>query len=250
MPATEFLRPSWPAPARVHGLVTTRDLPGHSQTPFDRFNLGNRCGDDLEAVAQNQWLLQRWADLPNAPHWLTQVHGTDVHRVRTAIPASEPVLADAAVSDVPGAVLVVLTADCLPVFFAARDGSEVAVAHAGWRGLATGVLEATVAAMLTKPAELIAWLGPAAGPTRYEIGEEVRAAFVDSDPDASRAFSATRPGHHLIDLYALARRRLAQAGITAVDGGALCTISDASRFYSYRRDGRTGRMASLIWIAD
>ena len=248
MPGVDFIRPHWPASARVRGLVTTRDLPGLSQTPFDRFNLGGRCGDDPEAVAQNQVLLRRWADLPNEPHWLTQVHGTEVHRVLTPVSTPEPVIADAAVSDVPGAVLTVLTADCLPVLFAAHDGSEVGIAHAGWRGLAAGVLEATVSAMRSSPDQISAWFGPAAGPSRYEIGDEVRAAFVDSDPAAASCFTATCPSHQLIDLYALARRRLASVGVTAVSGGELCTISDASRFYSYRRDGRTGRMASLIWI--
>lgn len=164
--------------------------------------------------------------------------------------AAEPE-ADAAVTSAPGTVLAILTADCLPVVFAARDGREVGAAHAGWRGLAAGVLERTVSAMRTPPHALQAWLGPAAGPQAYEVGDEVRAAFVDRDAHAAAAFTATRPGHWRVDLYALARQRLAAAGLAAADihGGGLCTISDRQRFYSHRRDARTGRMATVVWRA-
>ena len=168
---------------------------------------------------------------------------------------SEAPVADASVTSTPGVVLAILTADCLPVVFAADDGREVAAAHAGWRGLAAGVLEATVASMRTPADRIVAWLGPAAGPQAYEIGEEVyrafvERAFVDRDPQAEAAFAATRPGHWRVDLYALARLRLAQAGVSRVHGGGLCTISDPARFYSHRRStsdgsGRTGRMATL-----
>ena len=156
--------------------------------------------------------------------------------------------ADACVTATPGTVLAILTADCLPVLFCSRDGSEIAAAHAGWRGLAGGVLEATVQAMHAAPGELLAWLGPAAGPEKYEIGAEVREAFLAHDPNADSAFVATRENHWRVDLYRLARQRLAAVGVTRVHGGGLCTISDPSRFYSHRRDARTGRMASLIWI--
>ncbi len=156
--------------------------------------------------------------------------------------------ADAAVTSTPGVVLAILTADCLPVVFAARDGREVGAAHAGWRGLAAGVLEATVAAMRTPPAGLVAWLGPAAGPEAYEIGAEVFDAFVSRDPRAQAAFVATRPDHWRVDLYALARLRLADAGVIAVRGGDWCTISDPRRFFSHRRDGRSGRIATLAWM--
>lgn len=148
----------------------------------------------------------------------------------------------------PGTVLAILTADCLPVIFAADDGSEVGAAHAGWRGLAAGVLENTVAAMRAAPERLLAWLGPAAGPQAYEVGEEVRDAFLVHDARAAEVFAATRPGHWLVDLYALARRRLAAAGVNRVHGGGLCTMSDPQRFYSHRRDRRTGRMATLVWF--
>jgi YfiH family protein len=159
--------------------------------------------------------------------------------------------ADAAVTSVPGVVLAILTADCLPVVFAARDGSEIAVAHAGWPGLSAGMLEATVAAMHTPGASLQAWIGPAAGPERYEIGEEVRERFIAHDPRAATAFVATRPGHWLVDLFAIARMRLADAGLdpACIHGGGVCTISDPQRFFSHRRDQRGGRIATLAWIA-
>ena len=157
--------------------------------------------------------------------------------------------ADAAVTSIPGVVLAILTADCLPVVLAAEDGSEIAAAHAGWRGLRAGVLDATLAAMRTPPGETIAWLGPCAGPDAYEVGRDVHEAFVAHDPRAASAFTATRPGHWRVDLYALARQRLADAGVTRVHGGGLCTITERDRFYSHRRDGRTGRMATLVWRA-
>ena len=246
-----LLRADWPAPPGVVAFTTLRHGAGVSAAPFDSFNLGGRCGDDPAAVAANRAGLLRGFGLPSPPHWLRQVHGTGVLRfdapgVEAAVDA-EPE-ADAAVTSMPGVVLAILTADCLPVVFAAADGSEVGAAHAGWRGLAAGVLEATVAAMRTPAARLQAWLGPAAGPQAYEIGAEVREAFMSDDAGSGAAFSATRPGHWRADLYALARRRLHAAGIPAasIHGGGLCTISDAERFYSHRRDQRTGRMATLV----
>ncbi len=251
------LAADWPAPPGVRALTTLRHGLGVSAPPFDHLNLGNRSaagGDDPLRVARNRALLAAQLDLPGAPHWLRQVHGTGVLRF-DAPPAiggeaAEPT-ADAAVTAVPGVVLAILTADCLPVVFADVDGREVAAAHAGWRGLADGVLERTLAAMRTAPSHLRAWLGPAAGPQAYEVGEDVFAAFVDLDPAARVAFVATRPGHWRVDLYALARRRLAAAGLAAdaVHGGGLCTISDPQRFFSHRRDRRSGRLATLAWIA-
>jgi len=238
----------WAAPAGVRGVATTRRGPGVSRPPFDTFNLGLRSGDDEAAVRANRAALAAALALPSAPKWLAQVHGTAVARFDgTASPDAEPV-ADAAVTSVPGVVLAILTADCLPVLFAARDGSGIGAAHAGWRGLAGGVLEATVAAMGTAPADLVAWLGPAAGPRSYEVGDEVREAFLAHDPRAAAAFAATRPGHWRVDLYALARQRLAALGIDDVGGGDRCTIAEPADFYSYRRDGRTGRQATLAWI--
>ena len=259
-----WLEAAWPAAPGVHALTTLRHGAGASMVPFDRFNLGNvhgGTGDDPVIVAANRSELVDRAGLPSAPHWLRQVHGTGVLRIDAALPygnattergrmASEPE-ADAAVTSVPGVVLAVLTADCLPVVLATRDGGEVAVAHAGWRGLAAGVLENTLDAMRSSPADVVAWLGPAAGPAAYEGGAEVREAFVAADPGADAAFSATRPGHWHMDLYALARRRLSAAGVADADihGGGECSISDR-RFFSHRRDARTGRMATLAWLSE
>jgi YfiH family protein len=268
---TARLFADWPAPAGVHAFTTLRRGAGHSHAPFDAFNLGNRHapdGDDPRVVERNRAeLLERFA-LPSVPRWLRQVHGTAVARFDPAVvgahpgatdvrgePGSHPGAllqgepeADAAVTSTPGVVLAILAADCLPVVFAAAAADEVGAAHAGWRGLAAGVLENTVAAMRTAPGRLLAWLGPAAGALTYEVGEEVRDAFLARDPRAAAAFVATRPGHWRVDLYALARKRLADAGVTRVHGGGLCTISDPRRFYSHRRDRRTGRMATLVWF--
>jgi len=247
-----LLRPQWPAPANVAACTTLRGPAGRAAPPFDRFDFGLRNGDDVAVVAGHRLLLERALALPSPPRWLRQVHGTHVLRFDgpDAAPADDAVEpeADAAVTSTPGVVLAILTADCLPVAFAARDGSEVAVAHAGWRGLAAGVLEHTVAAMRSAPADVVAWLGPAAGPRAYEVGEEVFDAFVARDPDAAAAFAATRPGHWRVDLYALARQRLAEAGVGDVSGGEACTISEPARFFSHRRDQRSGRMATLIWM--
>ncbi|HEX5693492.1 MAG TPA: peptidoglycan editing factor PgeF, partial [Arenimonas sp.] len=210
MAAPAWFDADWPAPPGLRTLTTLRSGEGVSPPPFDRFNLGLRCGDDPALAQRNRDLLAGWLDLPSPPHWLRQVHSTGVLRFDVPPPAGgdEPE-ADAAVTSVPGVVLAILTADCLPVVFAARDGREVAAAHAGWRGLAAGMLEATVAAMHTPAKDVIAWLGPAAGPRAYEIGTDVRDAFVAQDAGAAAAFTDTRPGHWRVDLYALARRRLA-----------------------------------------
>ncbi|MEP6633018.1 MAG: peptidoglycan editing factor PgeF [Luteimonas sp.] len=244
---SDWLEADWQAPPGVRAFTTLRSGPGESQPPFDRFNLGARCGDDALAVTHNRNAFIEQARLPSTPHWLRQVHGTSVVRVESdADPDAEPE-GDAAVTSVANVVLAVLTGDCLPVVFSADDGSEIAVAHAGWRGLAAGVLEGTIAAMRTAPDRAVAWLGPAAGPQAYEIGAEVFAAFTTSDPRAESAFMATRNGHWRVDLYALARMRLRAAGVQRIAGGGLCTISDPSRFYSHRRDGRSGRMATVVF---
>lgn len=239
----------WPAPRGVTGLTTLRGPWGDSRPPFDHFNLGlprDGQGDDPATVAANRLSLERGLDLPEPPRWLRQVHGSRV----VVEPGRDSPEADAAVTAIPGRVLAVLSADCLPVLLCAKDASEVAAAHAGWRGLAAGVLEATVAAMRTTPEHLCAWLGPAAGPGAYEIGEEVYSAFVGADATHAAAFQATRPGHWRVDLYALARWRLQAAGLpgSAISGGGLCTIRDSRNFHSHRRDGRSGRMASLVWV--
>ncbi|HSW12410.1 MAG TPA: peptidoglycan editing factor PgeF [Solimonas sp.] len=239
-----LIRPDWPAPPRVRAAQTTR-IGGFSQGVHAGFNLGTRCGDDPGAVAGNRRLLAETLQLPAEPGWLQQVHGAGVVR----LPVSGLPEADASIATGPGQVCVAQTADCLPVLFCDDQASVVAAAHAGWRGLAGGVLEATIAALPVPPARLLAWLGPAIGPSAFEVGPEVRQAFVDLDPGAVGCFQPAAPGKFLADLYALARRRLARAGVDRVYGGGLCTHGDAQRFYSFRRDARCGRMASLVWLA-
>jgi YfiH family protein len=240
--------PDWPLIRGVHAAVTTRALPGASLAPFDRCNLGSRCGDAPDAVKANRKSLVTHLGLPAPPHWLKQVHGTrvidDTSRMDDASCEAE---ADAAVTMQSNCVLAILTADCLPVMFAARNERSIGIAHAGWRGLASGVLEATVARMKIAPSELQAWIGPAIGRVSYEVGEEVRAAFVDANAAAAGEFSPTRVGHWLCDLSGLARRRLRAIGLEHVFGGDFDTFAD-QRFYSYRRSPQTGRFASLIWM--
>ncbi|MCJ0975390.1 peptidoglycan editing factor PgeF [Pseudomonas sp. PS1] len=237
----DWLVPAWPAPHRVRACVTTRDG-GVSQAPFEAFNLGDHVGDDPQAVAANRQRLQD--TLGRAPAWLKQVHSTVVVRAEAgACPE-----ADASWADELGVACAVLTADCLPVLFCDREGSQVAAAHAGWRGLAGGILEETVTAMAVEPGRLMAWLGPAIGPGAFEVGGEVRDAFVASHPAALQAFTPSHnDGRYMADLYCLARIRLAACGVAAVYGGGFCTYREP-RFYSYRRAPSTGRFASLIWL--
>ncbi|OIR00864.1 laccase domain protein YfiH [mine drainage metagenome] len=239
----DWIVPDWPAPARVRALVTTRSG-GVSAPPYDSFNLGAHVGDEPAAVIENRRRLR--SVLPAEPLWLTQVHGT---RVVSAEQAGAELTADACVARSPGRICAVQSADCLPLLLCAADGSAVAAAHAGWRGLAAGVLEQTVTAMAVAPKELIAWLGPAIGPAAFEVGAEVREIFCGHDPAAAAAFAANDRGRWQCDLAALARQRLARAGVARVFGGGLCTYADPLHFYSYRRDGVTGRMASLVWLA-
>jgi len=242
-----WIFPDWPAPPQVRAAITTRLGPGISAPPFDRFNLGLRSGDAADAVTANRSALLQSLRLPAEPRWLQQVHGCEVAELGPLPGKAEP-QADAAVSHIPGTVLSILTADCLPVLFCAEDGSEIGAAHAGWRGLAGGVLEATLGQMIMPSSRLLAWLGPCIGAVSYEVGAEVRAAFVAHDAAAAGCFVATRPGHWLCDLAGLARQRLAAAGVARIHGGGFDTFADA-RFYSYRRDGaRSGRFASLVWL--
>ncbi len=245
MATVSWLVPDWPAPANIHARITTRQTPGISQPPRDHCNLGDRCGDEAAAVACNRASLVDLLQLPATPTWMHQVHGTTVVDADACTPTDEPE-ADAAVTCQSGIVLSVLTADCLPVLFCSADGGKVAVAHAGWRGLAGGVLEATVAALDTEPLQVLAWLGPSIGAASYEVGEEVRQAFVDRDRGSVGAFMPTRPGHWLCDLAGLARMRLKAVGVSRTGGGGFDTRSDP-RFYSYRGDPQGGRFASLIW---
>ncbi len=246
MMTNTWITPDWPAPPRVCAAVTTRWMHGRSLPPFDSFNLGSRCGDDPAAVATNRAALVPLLDLPTAPCWLRQVHGIGVFDAEESTPGHPEPDADAAIARGRGVVLSVLTADCLPILFCSDNGAAIGVAHAGWRGLAGGVIEATLARLGVGSSRVLVWLGPAIAATSYEVGDEVRAAFVDDDPQAALAFTLTRPGHWRCDLYALARRKLALAGVERVHGGGCDTFSDA-RFYSYRRAGETGRFATLIW---
>ncbi|MFH1494226.1 MAG: peptidoglycan editing factor PgeF [Pseudomonadota bacterium] len=246
----DFLIPDWPAPDHVQARVTTR-RGGVSAAPYASLNLGDHVGDDPAAVAANRAELRAY--LPAEPLWLKQIHGCGIATADQVAGIPE---ADGSISRQAGRICAVLTADCLPVLFCDRAGMVVAAAHAGWRGLADGVLEAAVAAMVVEPGEILAWLGPAIGPQAFEVGEEVRQAFMAQDPAAASAFvpspqtphSPARPGKWLADIYSLARQRLARAGVKQVFGGDFCTYTDAERFYSYRRDGATGRMASLLWL--
>lgn len=238
--SSTLIIPDWPAPAGVRACVTTR-AGGASVGPYAGLNLGDHVGDDPHAVAENRRRLE--ASIGARPAWLSQVHGVKVVEADPSIVAE----ADGVWTSTQGIACTAMTADCLPALFCDRAGSKVAAAHAGWRGLANGVLEATVAALAIEPSEILAWLGPAIGPRNFEVGAEVRATFMARHPEAQRAFVAgDQPGKFIADIYALARIRLAAVGVTAVYGGGLCTIED-ERFFSYRRANPTGRFASLVW---
>lgn len=241
----DWILPDWPAPARVKALVTTRSG-GVSRPPFTSLNLADHVGDDLVCVMRNRAILR--AALPSEPVWLQQVHGITVCDADGKKAGYE---ADASVAHQTGSVCAILTADCLPVLFCDCEGTVVAGAHAGWRGLAGGVLENTIAAMQKPPEQIIAWLGPAIGAQKFEVGNEVREIFINLQPEAETAFVAAGSRNQwFADIYALARLRLRRAGICQIYGGGACTYSDPKRFYSYRREGVTGRMVSLIWLVD
>lgn len=243
-----WISPDWRVPARVRAVVTTR-RGGVSLAPYASMNLGLHVGDDECAVLANRARLLN--DLPRQPVWLDQVHGATVVETAELVPGASTPRADASVARIAGHVCAVMSADCLPVIFCDAAGSVVAAAHAGWRGLAAGVLEATVEQMAVAPEHVIAWLGPAIGPDAFEVGEEVRAAFVGATPLAARAFTPSRmTGKWMADLYQLARLRLAAVGVERVMGGTMCTFSDRERFYSYRRDGTTGRFATMVWLSE
>ncbi len=237
----ERIVPGWPAPPNVQALCTTRSG-GCSEGSYAGLNLAAHVGDSPVAVAANRQQLRRL--LPAMPLWLNQVHGA---RCVAADAAWNGVRADASVAHTAGVVCAILTADCLPLLLCDDQGTAVAAVHAGWRGLAAGVIEAAVLAMHVPGKHLLAWLGPAIGPEAYEVGSDVREAFLADDQNAASAFRP-RGEKWLCDLYALARRRLAAVGVEQVFGGGLCTFTDAARFYSFRRDGAAGRMASVIWL--
>lgn len=239
-----WLSPDWPAAAKVRALTTFRGG-GVSRGAYASLNLADHVGDDRESVAENRNRLARAANLPADPCWLKQIHGT---MIIDAAAWKKDMSADAAYASASGYVLAVLTADCLPVLICDRNATWIAAIHAGWRGLATGVIEAAIGAFDGPRDQLLAWLGPAIGAGSFEVGSEVRDQFIAANPAASEFF---RDYHDrwLADLYGLARQRLSHCGVSRVFGGGWCTFEDPTRFYSYRRDGRTGRMATLIWLA-
>lgn len=247
MAARAYLRPDWPTPSWLHAAVSTR-AGGVSQGPYATFNLGDHVDDDEAAVAENRRLLAADLGLPAPPQWLRQVHGTVIVEVGTT--RLEPPEADGVVTGTAGVVLAVLSADCLPVLACDPEGRRVGAFHAGWRGLASGVLERGLEALGGDPGRLLVYLGPAIGPDHFEVGGEVHAVFTAADRDAERAFTPVAGGRFLADLFALARGRLQRAGVhpRSIFGGAHCTFAQPGRFFSYRRNGPCGRMASLIWM--
>ena len=246
MSAPAFIVPDWPLPSNLRAVQTTR-AGGASAGPWHSLNLALHTGDDPEVVQHNRSLLSQALGLPRVPIWPTQVHGAVVVEAAAMNGAVE---ADAVVARAPGQVCSVQTADCLPVLFASLDGQKVAAAHAGWRGLAGGVLEATLEGLGHAPEEVTAWLGPAIGPDAFEVGPEVRAAFVAQQTTAAGAFRPGADDRWFADIYHLARLRLQRAGVRQVHGGGHCTFTESEAFFSYRRDGTCGRIATLIWRVD
>jgi YfiH family protein len=253
-----WIEADWPAPSGVRALSTLRSG-GVSAAPYASLNLGDHVGDSFQAVAENRRRLKAAAGLPAEPAWLTQVHGTKVVDLDAAggpdvagdLAASVPGAsgpADAAFTRRRGRVCAILTADCLPILLAAESGDLVAAAHAGWRGLAGGVIEATVTALRVRPERLMAWLGPAIGPEHFEVGAEVREALLKGDPEAEAAFAPNARGRFMADLWLLARRRLAALGVERIYGGGRCTFGRGEQYFSHRRDGVTGRQATLTWL--
>jgi len=251
MPAEspEFIFPDWSAPENIKAAVTTR-RGGVSLPPYNGFNLAGHVGDEHQHVEQNRQLLENSLNLPQSPLWLSQVHGQQVVDANTS---STDVEADASFSLKTDTVCAVMTADCLPVLFCDRQGRAVAAAHAGWRGLAAGILQATASKLQQKldcPAnELMAWMGPAIGSQTFEVGGEVRDAFISQNKQHALAFTDSRQNHWLADIYALASITMQVHGIESIYGGGFCTVTDDARFYSFRRESKTGRMASLIWMS-
>ena len=236
--------PDWSLPANVRACSSTRSG-GISDAPWSSLNLGAHVGDDPQNVQANRQRLVEACNLPSMPVWLEQVHGTDVLRLDGQPPAS--LRADAVYTREPGVVCAVMTADCLPVLFCSADGQEIAAAHAGWRGLCSGVLEATLDAFSVPAEEITVWLGPAIGPNAFEVGPEVKDAFCAVDPAANSAFCAVGEKFYA-DLWMLATQRLNAAGVRCIRGGGDCTYTQEEQFFSFRRDGVTGRMASFIWL--
>ncbi len=240
----ETIIPNWLAPSGVKAYTTTRQG-GASVGPYTSLNLADHVDDDLQTVLANRQTLRQALNLPNEPCWLKQVHSINVVSSHSTTNCS----ADAVYTNQINQVCAVMTADCLPVLFCNRQATWVAAAHAGWRGLANGILENTIQAANIPPGDILAWLGPAIGPTAFEVGNDVRDAFIQTLPQAGEAFKSSKNGHWLANLYLLAKQRLQKQGVMEISGGDFCTYTDEQRFYSYRRDKVTGRMASLIWLS-
>jgi len=236
--------PDWPAPDNIRAFSTTRES-GFSQDPFDSLNLGDHVGDDVTRVAQNREKLIYTIQAPESPRWLKQVHG---HHIVDSCDWKLNIEADAIFSQQNNHVCTIMTADCLPILLCNQHGDAVAAIHAGWRSLALGIIEKTVRKFHCEPDTIFAWLGPAIGSSQFEVGQDVYDAFCRHSPQANNAFKATNNSHYLADIYQLARQKLAAQGVSSIYGGDFCTFSDEQQFFSYRRDGKTGRMATLIWI--
>lgn len=249
MSQPRFLKPKWPAPNGVKAFVTTRQG-GNSLPPFESFNLATHVGDNLQTVIQNRSLLQVALDLPSAPCWLEQQHTTKSLYLNSETSLKPSEIADASWTDHQGVVSVVMTADCLPILVTNRKGNLVSSIHAGWRGLADGVVETAIAQLPEASHNLLVWIGPAIGANAFEVGQDVLDAFCLKRPYFATFFrpNLTRPGHFWADLVGLAKAILSELGVTAIYGGEACTFTMAEAFYSYRREGQTGRMASLIWM--
>ncbi|MCK5895497.1 MAG: peptidoglycan editing factor PgeF [Cocleimonas sp.] len=242
----EWLTPNWKAPHNVKAMMTTRQG-GVSQAPFDSMNLGDHVEDDALSVRQNRASLKERLKLPNEPLWLMQTHGTII--ANADISHNGKIEADASIAHNTGSVCAVMTADCLPVLFCNQQGTAIAAAHAGWRGLHAGILEQTAMSLGCPTSEVMAWFGVAIGAAYFEVGSEVRDAFITVQEDAKKAFVATNNnGKWMADIYLLARLRLEAVGVTQITGGDYCSYQHKERFYSYRREAKTGRMASLIWL--
>jgi YfiH family protein len=238
-----WLTPDWPAPVNIHAATTLR-LGGVSCGAFNSLNIAMHVGDNVDCVQQNRQIMQQVLALPSEPIWLAQIHSNQVVK---AVKTSEPPQADASYSNESGVVCAVMTADCLPLLVCTTDGRQIAAIHAGWRGLLAGVIDNTIAALQTPPSTLLVWLGPAIGVECFEVGAEVRAAFIAKSSTFMSAFTEKSNGQWLADIYQLARINLTTLGIHAIYGGDFCTVTEEARFYSYRRDKETGRMATLIW---
>ncbi|EMR13678.1 hypothetical protein MPL1_04050 [Methylophaga lonarensis MPL] len=244
MTSSALIVPDWPAPAHIKAICTTRQA-GFSPPPYDSLNLGDHVADDPKNVHRNRQQLITLADLPEMPLWLNQTHST---RVIDSDEWQSGIEADAIISERPGHVCSVLTADCLPLLVCDVRGNQVAAIHAGWRGLLSGIIETTVKRFNAPMQDLLVWLGPAIGPSAFEVGPEVYQAFTAHHAIAAEAFTASENGHHYADIYQLARQRLQLRGVHNIFGGEYCTFNQADQFFSYRRDGVTGRMASIIWL--